>query len=178
VFGRRSGMHAAERVKKMSQTVDTETLNAALKDEEDRFQKLRSNSGKENPYTIKNELSQTMMDRFGIFRTETDMQKGYEALMQLRERFNHIRAIPDTGKFNYDFLWVTEISGNIETALCVGKGALARTESRGSHFRRDQNKRLDEQWLKHTLCNWTPQGPELSYKPVQLGKYQPEERKY
>ncbi|SYZ74012.1 succinate dehydrogenase, flavoprotein subunit [Candidatus Zixiibacteriota bacterium] len=178
VFGKRSGTHAAGRVKKMSQTVDTETLNAALKEEQDRFQKLRSNTGKENPYTVKNELSQTMMDKFGIFRNETDMQKGYDALMQLRERFNHIRGIPDTGNFNYDFLWVTEIAGNIETALCVAKGALTRAESRGSHFRRDHNKRVDEQWLKHTLCTWTPQGPELSYKPVQLGKYKPEERKY
>ncbi len=177
-FGKRSGYHAANRVKKMSQTVDTETLNAALKEEEGRFQKLRSNAGKENPYTIKNELSQTMMDKFGIFRNETDMQKGLESLMQLRERFNHIRGIPDTGKFNYDFLWVTEIAGNIDTALCVAKGAVTRTESRGSHFRRDYNKRLDEQWLKHSLCTWTPQGPELSYKPVQLGKYKPEERKY
>jgi succinate dehydrogenase / fumarate reductase flavoprotein subunit len=177
-FGARSGRHAANRVKNMSQTIDTDTLNSALKEEEERFKRLRTSSGKENPYKIKDELSQVMMDKYGIFRNETDMKKGIEEIAVLKERFTKIRAIPDTGKFNYDFLWVTEIAGNIDAAQCISKGALNRTESRGSHFRRDYSKRVDEQWLKHSLFTYTPAGPEISYKPVTLGKYKPEERKY
>lgn len=178
VFGARSGRHAAARVKKMTQTVDTDALDSALRQEKDRFQQLCSSNGKENPYTIKNELSQVMMDKFGIFRNETDMKKGLEQIFEFKERFSHIRAIPDIGKFNYDFLWVKEITGNIDAALCIAKGALNRTESRGSHFRRDYSQRLDEQWLKHSLFTYKPEGPEISYKPVALGKYKPEERKY
>lgn len=178
VFGKRSGSHAAAKVKNMSQTIDTDTLNSSLKQEEDRFKFLRSATGKENPYTIKNELSQAMMDRYGIFRNETDMKKGLEQIKVLKERFKRIRAIPDTGKFNYDFLWVTEIAGNIDAAHCIALGALNRAESRGSHFRRDFNKRDDEKWLKHSLFTYKPEGPELTYKAVQMGKYKPEERKY
>jgi succinate dehydrogenase flavoprotein subunit len=178
VFGARCGRHAAARVKGMSQTVDTDTLNSALKTEEDRFNKLRGNKGTENPYTIKNELSQAMMDKYGIFRNETDMKKGLEEVYAFKERFEHIRAIPDTGKFNFDFLWVTEIAGNIDAGLCIAKGALNRTESRGSHFRIDHSKREDGQWLKHSLFTFKPEGPEISYKPVTMGKYKPEERKY
>jgi succinate dehydrogenase / fumarate reductase flavoprotein subunit len=178
VFGARCGRHAAARVKGMSQTVDTDTLNSALKTEEERFNKLRSNKGTENPYTIKNELSQVMMDNYGIFRNETDMKKGVEEVYAFKERFEHIRAIPDTGKFNFDFLWVTEIAGNIDAGLCIAKGALNRTESRGSHFRIDHSKRDDGQWLKHSMFTFRPEGPEISYKPVTMGKYKPEERKY
>ena len=178
VFGARCGRHAAARVKGMSQTVDTDTLSSALKTEEDRFNKLRSNKGTENPYTIKNELSQVMMDNYGIFRNETDMKKGVEEVYAFKERFEHIRAIPDTGKFNFDFLWVTEIAGNIDAGLCIAKGALNRTESRGSHFRIDHSKRDDGQWLKHSMFTFRPEGPEISYKPVTMGKYKPEERKY
>jgi len=178
VFGARSGRHAAARVKGMSQTVDTDTLSSALKTEEDRFNKLRSNKGTENPYTIKNELSQVMMDNYGIFRNETDMNKGVEEVYAFKERFEHIRAIPDTGKFNFDFLWVTEIAGNIDAGLCIAKGALNRAESRGSHFRIDHSKRDDGQWLKHSMFTFKPEGPEISYKPVTMGKYKPEERKY
>jgi succinate dehydrogenase / fumarate reductase flavoprotein subunit len=178
VFGRRTGKFAAEKIKKMSQTIDTDTLNSALKEEQERFKKLRSAQGKENPYAIKNELSSVMMEKFGIFRNETDMKKGLAEIKTLKERFNHIRGIPDTGKFNYDFLWVTEIAGNLDAALCVATGALNRQESRGSHFRRDFSKRDDEKWLKHSLFTCRPDGPEISYKPVTLGKYQPEERKY
>ncbi|MCX6829175.1 MAG: FAD-binding protein [candidate division Zixibacteria bacterium] len=178
VFGARCGRHAAARVKGMSQTVDTDTLNSALKTEEERFNKLRSNKGTENPYTIKNELSQVMMDNYGIFRNETDMKKGVEEVYAFKERFEHIRAIPDTGKFNFDFLWVTEIAGNIDAGLCIAKGALNRAESRGSHFRIDHSKRDDGQWLKHSMFTFRPEGPEISYKPVTMGKYKPEERKY
>jgi succinate dehydrogenase / fumarate reductase flavoprotein subunit len=178
VFGARCGRHAADRVKKMSQTVDTDTLDSALKEEKERYRKLCSSSGKENPYAIKNELSQVMMDKFGIFRNETDMKKGLDEIKILKERFNYIRAIPDTGKFNYDFLWVTEIAGNIEAGLCIATGALARAESRGSHFRIDFSKRNDEQWLKHSLFTYAPEAPQLTYKAVTMGKYKPEERKY
>jgi succinate dehydrogenase / fumarate reductase flavoprotein subunit len=178
VFGRRCGNHAANKVKNMSQTIDTDTLKSAQKAEEERFKKLRTAAGKENPYTIKNDLSNVMMDKYGIFRNETDMKKGLEEIKALKEKFKQVRGIPDTGKFNYDFLWVTEIEGNLDAAYCVALGALSRTESRGSHFRRDYSKRVDEQWLKHTLFTYKPDGPEISYKPVQLGKYQPEERKY
>jgi len=106
------------------------------------------------------------------------MKKGVEEVKALKERFKKIRPIPDTGKFNYDFLWVTEITGNIDAAQCIALGALKRAESRGSHFRRDFNKRDDEKWLKHSLFTYKPDGPELTYKAVQMGKYKPEERKY
>ncbi len=178
VFGARAGRHAAARLKDMSGSADDETLNKALKEEKERYQKLRTSSGKENPYDIKNELARAMMDKIGIFRTKDDMESAVDTVKQLRERFEKIRAIPDTGKFNYDFLWVTEIAGNIDTALAIAMGAVNRTESRGSHFRRDFPKRLDEQWLKHTIYNFKDGAPEISYKPVTLGKYEPEERKY
>jgi len=178
VFGARSGRHAAKRVKGMSQKADEESLNKALKEEEDRFNQLHTSSGKENPYTIKNELSRIMMDKIGIFRKKEDMESAVNEIRALKERFKKIRAIPNTGKFNYDFLWVTEIAGNLDTALVVAVGALNRTESRGSHSRRDFTKRLDEQWLKHSMYTYKDGEPMISYKPVKLGKYVPEERKY
>lgn len=177
-FGARFGRHAAGQVKRMSQTADTEALDKALRQEQDRFRKLESAEGTENPYTIKNELSQIMIDKLGIFRNEEDMKSAVGEIRQLKERFSRIRAIPDTGKFNYDFLWVTEIAGNLDTGLAIAVGALNRVESRGSHFRLDSTKRLDEEWLKHTVFTYRDGEPEISYKPVQLGKYEPEERKY
>nr|MBN2276723.1 FAD-binding protein [candidate division Zixibacteria bacterium] len=178
VFGARAGYHAAGRVKEMSKTEDEETLDRAKREEADRYKQLRSASGRENPYTIKDELARIMMDKIGIFRNKTDMAKAVSEINILRERMKKIRAIPETGKFNYDFLWVSEIAGNLDTALTIAVGALNRTESRGSHFRRDFNKRLDDQWLKHSMFVYREGEPEISYKPVTMGKYEPEERKY
>jgi succinate dehydrogenase / fumarate reductase flavoprotein subunit len=70
------------------------------------------------------------------------------------------------------------LAGNLDVAEVVCLGALARTESRGSHSRTDFKTRDDANWLKHTLAHWSPEGPKLEYSPVQITKYQPEERKY
>ncbi|CAG0942486.1 Fumarate reductase flavoprotein subunit [Candidatus Brocadiaceae bacterium] len=63
-------------------------------------------------------------------------------------------------------------------AEAVVAGALAREESRGSHFRIDFPKRDDAVWLKHTVAYFTPEGARLDYKPVHIGPFEPKERKY
>jgi len=178
VFGKVVGTYAAEKIRGMSQTVDTDSLDAALKAEQDRYKKLRGATGKENPYDIRNDLSHLMFENLGIFRTEADMKRAVDQIVELKRRFENIRAIPDTTKFNYDFLWVTEIAGNLDTGLAIATGGLNRTESRGAHFRLDHNKRDDAGWMKHTLHRHTDDMPEISYKEVNVTKYQPEERKY
>jgi fumarate reductase flavoprotein subunit len=56
----------------------------------------------------------------------------------------------------------------LKIALTVAMGALARTESRGAHFREDHPARNDREWLNRTLAFWPPGGgrPELEYEPV------------
>jgi len=63
-------------------------------------------------------------------------------------------------------------------ALAIAAGALARTESRGSHSRTDYPERNDADWLRHTLAHYRPEGPRLASKPVSLGMFEPQERKY
>ncbi len=178
VFGKIVGDHVARKIKDKSRTADNEALATALTAEKDRFQRLLASEGKENPYDIKNELSKLMFDDFGIFRNEADMKKGVGEILALKERFGKIRKISDTGKFNFDYLWVTEIAGNLDTALAIATGALNRMESRGAHYRLDAPKRMDDRWMKHTLHRYHETNPEISYKPVRFTKFQPEERKY
>jgi succinate dehydrogenase/fumarate reductase flavoprotein subunit len=73
----------------------------------------------------------------------------------------------------------TELPGMVELALATAKGALERTESRGSHSRTDHKERDDADWLKHTLARYEPDGPpRLDSKPVTLGMFEPKERTY
>ncbi len=178
VFGTRTGNHVAGKIKNISDTNDDETLKKALNDELDEANKYYSSGGKENPYEIKDQLAQVMVDKVGIFRINSDLEAAVTEVRMLKERFKKIRAVPDTGKFNYDYLWVKEIAGNIDTALTIAKGAFNRKESRGSHSRIDFKTRNDDEWLKHTLCTYKEGEPEISFKDVTMGKYEPEERKY
>jgi succinate dehydrogenase / fumarate reductase flavoprotein subunit len=64
-------------------------------------------------------------------------------------------------------------------ALASASGALARQESRGSHARTDFETRDDANWLAHTLAHHQPEGPpRLDHKPVEMGLFEPQERKY
>jgi succinate dehydrogenase / fumarate reductase flavoprotein subunit len=63
-----------------------------------------------------------------------------------------------------------------ETSLI---SAIHRTESRGAHFRVDYPERNDEEWLKHIDVALGGDGqPHISYSPVTITQWQPEERKY
>ena len=65
-------------------------------------------------------------------------------------------------------------------ALTVAMGALARTESRGAHFRTDYPLRNDHEWLNRTLARWQrgASEPSLSYEPVGLIDLPPGHRGY
>ena len=60
----------------------------------------------------------------------------------------------------------------------VARSAQVREESRGAHTRTDFSKRDDQRFLHHSLCHFDPAGPKLGQKPVTLGHWTPEERKY
>jgi succinate dehydrogenase / fumarate reductase flavoprotein subunit len=66
----------------------------------------------------------------------------------------------------------------LDVAEVTAVSALERRESRGAHAREDYPKRLDDQWLKHTLAYLETDGVKLKYKPVTITRFQPKERVY
>jgi succinate dehydrogenase / fumarate reductase flavoprotein subunit len=135
-------------------------------------------SGGADPYAIRAEMIATTRDHFGVFREESGMREGLEKLTRLKERCPAVGLRDAGGIFNLDLMRTVELEGMVDLALCVAEGALARTESRGSHSRTDFPARDDEQWMRHTMAYCTPEGPRLEYEPVALGTFEPQERKY
>ncbi|MDI6808136.1 MAG: FAD-binding protein [Candidatus Eisenbacteria bacterium] len=178
VFGARSGKKASEYVGMNQHPNDKDSLQDALSAEEDRIELLKKRNGKENPYEIKNRLAVTMKDKFGIFRNQKEMVEGRDEIKRLLQALEKTRAISRTRVFNYDYVWMRELEGNLDIALLIAEGAIKRTESRGSHSRTDHKTRNDAEWLKHTVARHSPDGPAFSYKNVTITRFKPEERKY
>jgi succinate dehydrogenase / fumarate reductase flavoprotein subunit len=80
--------------------------------------------------------------------------------------------------FNQDVLGAIELSYMLDCAECIVIGALERKESRGAQFRLDFPERKDDEWLKHIDLTLDGDGPKVSYSPVTITRYQPQERTY
>jgi len=175
VFGARAGRGAAHyALEQPSKRFEAARVEA---EEKRLFDEILHGSGSENPYQIRNEL-QELMDKYAyVFRTGEGLSTGLKQLRALRERsFRHVDD--QVKEYNTNFVNVLELEAMFEVAEIILAGALARTESRGAHYRIDYPKRDDENWLKHTLAYKTPEGPRFEYAPVTITKYKPSERHY
>jgi succinate dehydrogenase / fumarate reductase flavoprotein subunit len=180
VFGRRAGMAVVADLEGGAPAGDPAAAGVgAMTAMEARVSQLvsRGKAGAD-PYAIRAEMIATTRDYFGVFREDSVMRTGLEILRRLKERCSQIGLRNAGGVFNLDLMRTLELEGMVDLSLSVAEGALARTESRGSHSRTDFPARDDEKWLVHTLAYHTPEGPRLEYAPVTLGPFEPQERKY
>jgi len=176
VFGRFAGERSAE----YALNTKERRISEEFKEKEEKriYDEILGKSGDESPYTIKKELNETMEKYFWIFRTGDEMLDGIKKIRELRERYRNVEINDKSMIFNTDLISVFEIDYMLDLAEVVAIGALKRTESRGAHYRLDYPKRDDENWLKHTLAYYTPEGPKFDYIPVTITKWEPIERKY
>jgi len=142
------------------------------------FEALRNGSGKENVYDLSNEMKNVMFSEVGIYRNGSAMEGAIDRILELKEKYKHVK-VSDTGRiFNTELLNAWEFGNLLDIAEVVAMSALNRTESRGGHAREDYPERDDQNWLKHTLIRRTNGKLEISYKPVVITKHQPKARVY
>ncbi len=130
---------------------------------------------------IASELKSTMTRNCGVFRSEASLQKALQEIKGLQGQFRLARISDRSHCFNTELLGALETEHMLTFSEVVVASGLARTESRGAHYRTDYRQRDDEHWLKHTLAHKNGElGPTLSYKPVSIfwDRYPPQERKY
>jgi succinate dehydrogenase / fumarate reductase flavoprotein subunit len=178
VFGARSGETAAQKVRAKGNHLDKTFLQERLKAFESRLGEVFGRKDEEPCFRLREEMKATMTSQVGIFRKESDLLSAREKVRGLKERFGRIAIKQKSLAFNNELIQYLELEGMLHVAEVIVEGALARKESRGSHFRIDFPKRDDEHWLCHTLAYKTPEGPKLGYKPVTIKNYPPKERTY
>ncbi len=177
-FGRRSGRHAAEFA--LSAANPGGSGEAARADAEAWVGGLLRVEDGERPWQIRDELGQTMLDNFGVFRSADKMENQVSILAGLRERYAKGVVVEDKGTvFNSDLTQSIELGYMLDLAACMVQAGIARQESRGAHSRpHDFPSRDDENFLKHSISHWQDGGPALSHREVRMTKWEPMERKY
>jgi succinate dehydrogenase/fumarate reductase flavoprotein subunit len=175
-FGRRAGTAAAEWA--LSHTT-VSVPESAERDAERVVQALLDRETGERPWQIRDELGQSMLENFGVFRREDQMTRQIEIVERLRERYPNV-VVEDKGNvFNNDLTQALELGYMLDLAAVMLQAGIARKESRGAHSRPDDYPtRDDENFMKHSITRWADGRPQLSYKEVRFTKYEPQERKY
>jgi succinate dehydrogenase / fumarate reductase flavoprotein subunit len=81
--------------------------------------------------------------------------------------------------FNQDVIGAIELGYMLDCAEAIIVGAKERKESRGAQYRTDFLGRNDDEWLKHIDISVNGGDvPKVSYSPVTITRWEPEERRY
>ncbi|MDX3247376.1 fumarate reductase/succinate dehydrogenase flavoprotein subunit [Streptomyces sp. ME18-1-4] len=158
VFGRRAGLHAAqytaalgaERPAVADAQVDAAAAEA-LRPFSAEGPAAPDGGPPENPYTLHQELQQTMNDLVGIIRREGEMEQALEKLAELRVRARRA-GVEGHRQFNPGWHLALDLRNMLLVSECVARAALERTESRGGHTRED-HPTMDRRWRNvNLLC--------------------------
>lgn len=166
VFGKRAGEAASAYVSGLTSRprVREEDVRAAKESALAPFEV----EGGENPYTIQQDLQQSMNDLVGIIRTGEELSRSLEEIEAFKER---ARTMVVEGHRQYNPGWHLSIDlrNMLIVSEAIAKAALAREESRGGHTRDDYPKTDHEVWGKKNLVvtlNASGTGVDLSEKPL------------
>ncbi|MFF8783888.1 fumarate reductase/succinate dehydrogenase flavoprotein subunit [Streptomyces sp. NPDC015125] len=167
VFGRRAGLHAAEYAQSLAErpAVDPLQIDAAEAEALRPFSAElveadtdREPGPAENPYTLHQELQQSMNDLVGIIRKESEMFEALKRLADLRVRARRA-GVEGHRQYNPGWHLAIDLRNMLLVSECVARAALEREESRGGHTR-DDHPAMDRTWRNINLvCELAdPQG--------------------
>jgi succinate dehydrogenase/fumarate reductase flavoprotein subunit len=144
----------------------------------ERIDRLLARGHGERWHDVGETLRAEMTARVGVYRERPGLERARGTLHECRQRYADVRVDDHATVFNTDLVGALELGNLLDVGEAVVTSALAREESRGSHFRTDFPTRDDAAWLRHTLARRGLDGIELSYKPVAITTSPPAERTY
>ena len=163
---------------------------------------LKRDAGRENPYVIHQELGDVMTKAATVVRRNEQLTDALQKVNDLGERVERC-SLSDTGAWtNQNVMFTKALRDMFPLAKALLKGALARDECRGAHFKPDFNmpgvesedpaerrrqaeawcdefEAKNDKWLKTTIATLDSDGePQLSYEDVDTSLIPPRPRLY
>jgi succinate dehydrogenase / fumarate reductase, flavoprotein subunit len=163
VFGKRAGEAAAAYVSGLE--VNLQVHDAEVEAESRRIVQPFEREGGENPYLLHEALQDTMQNLAGIARTGEQLEQGLQQILDLQERARNVGC---TGSRLFNPGWHMTMDVPFMLMICEGiiRSAIARTESRGGHWRLDCPDQVAELAHVNFLTRKTATGMEITTAPI------------
>jgi succinate dehydrogenase / fumarate reductase flavoprotein subunit len=136
VFGKRAGEYAAAYAKELSGQRPRVTQADVAGAAEKVLAPFRAGEAQENPYTIHQELQETMQDLVGIIRVEGELKEALERIARLEARAAKV-SVEGNRQYNPGWHLALDLRNMLLVSRAVALAALERQESRGGHTRDD-----------------------------------------
>ncbi len=133
---------------------------------EDEINGYLKRTGNESAGNISNELGEILTMSAGVVRCNAQLKEALIKIEEIKERWHKITVQDSSTWANLSVISIRKLHSCIIMAEAIIAGALARNESRGSHFKPEFADRDDSNWLKITIAKYTDNKIALKYKPV------------
>jgi len=164
VFGRRAGLGAASYVDSLGVALP-EVRESDVDDARKAALAPFQTDGGENPYSLHQELQQSMNDLVGLIRVENEMAEALERLAKIKERAAYL-SVEGHQQFNPGWHLALDLRNMLSVAECVARAALHRQESRGGHTR-DDYPTMNPQWRKiNLICSIKGDEIDVAEQPI------------
>ncbi|MDQ3024707.1 MAG: hypothetical protein M3R04_10085, partial [bacterium] len=129
-------------------------------------------------FKLNDELAEAMNTHCTVVRRNDGLRVLDGKLDELLGRCSNI-GLGDRSRFtNQEAFFVREVRDRIILGKVICRGALARDESRGAHYKPDFPERNDAQWLRTTVAEYGGVEPKFFFEDVDTSLIVPRLRSY
>jgi succinate dehydrogenase / fumarate reductase flavoprotein subunit/fumarate reductase flavoprotein subunit len=133
---------------------------------------LRRPSG-EDAYALTERLRALMWDKVGVVRHGRALEDAIGELAEIAQRAETISA-HSRPRANQEWMQALDLGSMATVSALIARSALARTESRASHYRADHPAEDDRRWLRHVVITKGTDGPVVTTRSVRMTRMRPE----
>ncbi len=127
-----------------------------------------------NPAHVRRHIQEAAHACLGPIRTKAEMEQLLDLLGQAKhEHFPNLAVSSPNPAYNKEWFDTLELANIVLLLEAATRSALARTESRGVHFREDHPDTDNDNWLRESIVRFSGENMEVKHRPITVTSMPP-----